>query len=116
MGVGHRDVKPGNVMFGFGGRVQLIDFGTAWDGEGAQGEGRHEGLAHKREEGVDVDNAEEEGKERQKGEEGREGGGVEGEEGKEEEEERASRGGEEDSGEYDGEENPGEMECSVGTG
>lgn len=35
--IAHRDVKPANIMYGWDGAVQLIDFGTAWDGQGGDG-------------------------------------------------------------------------------
>lgn len=35
--IAHRDVKPANIMYGWDGTVQLIDFGTAWDGQGGDG-------------------------------------------------------------------------------
>ncbi|EJT46111.1 cdc2 [Trichosporon asahii var. asahii CBS 2479] len=35
--IAHRDVKPANIMYSWDGTVQLIDFGTAWDGQGGDG-------------------------------------------------------------------------------
>lgn len=38
LGIAHRDVKPANVMFDWDGSVRLIDLGTAWDGQGGDGD------------------------------------------------------------------------------
>lgn len=40
LGIGHRDVNPNNIMFDWKGKVRLIDFGTAWNGNARGDDGR----------------------------------------------------------------------------
>lgn len=45
LGIAHRDVKPANIMTDFDGGVQLVDFGTAWDGPDTGGDDGRGGMS-----------------------------------------------------------------------